>query len=590
MPRPALTRLVASLPLAAAIALPATAGAADLRVASDGRPTCAAGTDACSLAAALSIAAGDDRIILAPGVYGDLGSLSDRPASRGVTIIGQPGEPRPVLDLSTGTLRLTHGTSLAGVDIVSGDGTALEVAGGLVDRVRAIATGPSVTALSLGRGAVLRNSVVVATGSAATAVAVSADPAGSVAVDPAPALRGATVLASGSGASALRVTAAEGDATALRAVNTILEGRAEAADLTATAAPGASATVELDHVATDPARHVLSGDVRLPSLGILTLPPTFTDAAARDLRQTAASPTIDAGTADLDGDGAIDDRDVEAAGATDLDGHPRRLGTPDLGADEREMPPLVLATVPSFDEQTAAIRVVVQPRGLATDVYADVAFDGRAEWRTGAFRATGNDPVPLTLPLGAVPAGARSLRVRVHAASDAGSVAPTVRTFVVPDGQAPSLDVRVSGLGGEAAPSATPVVVGAPSRGGTVETTTVTAVPAVRPRAIRLPGKRPTLLATSARQQRGQFAFRLRCERLESCRGTVLLTRLGKVRSDVFRIPPGQTRTVRLTLTSAQADRVRRSRSRGTRALLEVRSTDEGSTWTAVRLRPARRR
>jgi hypothetical protein len=97
------------------------------------------------------------------------------------------------------------------------------------------------------------------------------------------------------------------------------------------------------------------------------------------------------------------------------------------------------------------------------------------------------------------------------------------------------------------------------------------------------------LLSPESRQASGLFAFRLRCRQTISCRGQVVLTRLGSVRKSTFKIPPGAVRTVRLSLTAAQTQRVRARGRRGLRGLLEVRSLDQGSTWTAVRLLPAQR-
>ncbi len=566
---------VALVPLIGAMfALPAAASGADLYVATDGSGNCATPASACQLADAVAGAASNDRILLGPGAHAPASWVQDQAGVTGVTIMATPGEARPVLDLSAGTLKLTHGTSLVGVDIVASSSRAIYAIGGTLDHLRVAVNGTYAIGLELGDGAVLRNSTVVASGTESVGVTITAESA------PAE-LRGATILSSGTDAVALKVLPdLPATAAKVRAVNTILRHTGNAFELLASAWGGQTASVDLDHVASDPAAQIIEGPgTEVVSRSAVTASPLFIDRANGDLRQTATSPTIDMGTPDIDDDGDVDGGDEAAAGGHDLDGSARRLGLPDIGADEREMPPLVEHVTPTFSEATASVSLTVQPRGLVSDIAADWGW-GETGWvTTTAVQASGNDPVEVTIPLGTVPVGEATLRVKARVSNSAGTLLTPASFFTVPVAARPTPAVDVDPLGG----SGTDQSLGKPG-GDDAAAPAAPASPAFPRPALVLPGARPDLMATAASQARGMFAFRLRCRHTVSCRGTVLLTRIGAVRTHTFKIPPGDVRTVHLSLTSDQAARVRKAGKRGLRALLEVRSLDDGSTWTAVRL------
>lgn len=570
-----LTRRAIGPLLGALLAFPSAAAAADLHVSPDGTGTCLTAAEPCDLETALGLAQTDDRILLDAGVYGNPGGfLENSSTATGVHILGTPGEARPVLDMSGGPLELSNGARLSGVDIVANSGRAVLAEGGsMLDHVRAVVTGSHVTAVQLGDGGVIRNSTIVATGSDSTAVSVTAP-----GVDAE--LRGTTVLASGSNAAAVQVAPEFPAVKArLRAVNTIIRKTGNATELQVSAYGNQRSTVVLDHVASDPTSQFANGPgATITSTDVLAAAPLFLDRANGDLRQTALSPTIDAGTSDVTGDGVVDETDGDQIGLTDLDGSPRRLGVPDIGADEREMPPIVLASSTFFEARTASLQVTVQPRGLPTDVAAEWGLDEDAPSTTTAVQATGNDPVTLTLPLGPLRDTAAAIRVRPRVSNSAGSAQTFSATSDVPP-VVRSADADLGGGAVKITPTPSPVPLSPGS--GTPGTTKITVV---KPTTLQLPGARPTLVGLESRQSKGQYAFRLKCRHNVSCRGSVLLTRIGQVRTDTFKIPPGATRTVQLSLTSGQSARVRAARGRGLRALLEVRSLDDGSTWTAVRL------
>ncbi|MDO9355394.1 MAG: hypothetical protein Q7T55_16965 [Solirubrobacteraceae bacterium] len=569
----------------ALLAFPATAGATDRYVTTDGAGDCATLATPCQLGDALAAVDTGDRILLGPGIHAPNGTLTDKPGVSGVTIVANPGESRPVLDLSAGTLMLRYGTSLTGVDVTTDAGRAIYAVGGLLEGLRIQATGAYTRGVELGNGAVLRNSTVTSTGLDSAAILVSAPTV------PAE-IRGVTAIASGADATALRAVPSMPSMTARgRAVNTILRTGGTAHAAYALAYQPAVAALTLDHVAAEPSRLETQGSgATIVRRDTLLAEPLFVNRANGDLRQLATSPTIDAGTADLDGDGDEDDDDLLAAGAFDLDGSPRRLGDLDIGADEREVPPLVQSAVSAFSELEASASLLVQPRGLATDVVVEWGFDDAPRHTTTAVKVSGNQPVPVGVPLGAIPPGVTTLFLRARASSSAGTTYGEPQTIAIPVDQVPQPQSETESTetplvtprpSPTAAPTATPTASPAPTQQPRVPTPAPS--PAPTP-SLRLPGALPTIVGTQSYQRRGTYAFRLHCRHTISCRGAVYLTRLGSVRTDAFKIPPGATRTVEIPLNSGQTARVRKAGDAGLRGLLEIRSLDDGSSWTAVRL------
>ncbi|MBJ7470947.1 MAG: hypothetical protein JHD16_06570 [Solirubrobacteraceae bacterium] len=533
------------LALTASAAVTPVAGASVLHV-TGGTGNCSTTQLGCELADALATAQTGDIIQVHAGVHGINGVVAD--SQPGVTIQGAPDESRPVLAMSgtPGGLHLTHGTDLSGLDLVSTSDAAITAFGGLLERIRVSASGAGRAGVQLGDGAILRNSTVTASGANSIGVLVSTG--GQLTQ-----LRGSSVVATGSGSSALLVApVGPGATSSLRAVNSILHGYGGGFDARAVTSTLQTATVVLDHSASSRAAQQVVGpgsaidDSRSP----VTAEPLFLDRGNLDLRQTAASPTIDAGTADLDGDGDVDAADADAAGALDLDGTPRRLGHPDVGADEREMPPIVLSAEPIITGGKLKLRVVVQPRGLATVVTAEWTTEGDNPGGMTSADATGNAPVSIDLPLADVPAGSQ-IAVRAYASNSAGTSSSEDTTVATPLPEAP-----------------------APTDSASITTATE---PAAAVSAV------PMLIRTTLSRW-GILKVRLLCNATVPCRGEVILTRLGTSKRWVqFGIEPGKAATVGVPLTSAQSRQLRRAGKRGVRSLLELR-TPTGSSFTAIRI------
>lgn len=535
--------------LFAALAMAPSAGAAVLH-ATGGSGNCTTELLGCSLSDALASADDGDVIRVHAGVHGLGSAVSD--ATPGVSVQGAPDEPRPVIAIAGAAsgLRLTNGTNLSGVDIVSTSDVAVRAFGGLIERVRISAHGSGVAGIELGDGAILRNSTVSTSGPASVGVLVESDGTRTE-------LRGASVVAAGGGATAALVSPTGPWSSSLRAVNSVLRGFSGAGDVRAVTSASETATIVLDHSSTTPAGTSVAGPGSAidNSRSPLTADPLFVDRANLDLRQTSASPTIDGGTADLDGDGNVDAADTAAAGASDLDGTPRQLGLPDIGSDEREMPPIVLSAEPVVTDGRLALRVVVQPRGLSTVVTAEWSTGSDTATVSGTADASGNAPVSVDLPLSDVPPGAQ-IAVRARASNSAGTSLSDESTVAVPD-----------------APVTTTITPVAPP---------ATATPAPAP----LPGALPTLVSVKLRDHWGILAVKLQCKQKISCRGLVMLTRLGKTpRWTEFKIARGASKTVSLTLTSAQTRKLRKDAARGVRVLLELRSTQMGSSFQAIRIK-----
>ncbi len=534
---------------AASVAVTPSAGAAVLHV-TDGPGNCTTRALGCTLQTALGAAAAGDTVRVHSGVHGVTGIVTD--GAPGVSIEGAPDESRPVIAISgpASGLQLLNGTDLSAVDVVSTGTVGITALGGIVERVRVSANGPSIAGVRLGSGAILRNSTVSVNGTGSVGVLVSTG--GGLTQ-----LRGTSILATGSLGSALHVEpSGPGFTSSLRAVNSVLRGYGGALDVRAVTTNLETATVVLDHSATTDAGRQAVGpgsaidDSRKP----MTAEPLFQDRGNMDLRQQATSPTIDAGTADLDGDGEVDSADATAAGETDLDGTPRQLGLPDIGSDEREMPPIVLSAEPLVTAGRLTLRVVVQPRGLETLVTAEWSAGVDDATTSTTVAASGNDPVAVDILISDVPAGTK-IAIRARASNSAGTTTSQATTVATPSETTSATTTTES----PTAPTATPA---APITGGL-----------------------PTLVKSSLRSHWGIVDLTLRCRHTVPCRGIVVITRLGKsTRWSPFQIAAGATATVKVSLTSSQTRRLRAAGKRGVRSLLEVRSTQMGSTFSALRL------
>ena len=287
--------------------------------------TDAAAAIPCGLTTALANVVAGDTLVLSSGTY-ERSALINFPAD--VTMTGRPGAPRPLLTGSVAndplvvsysgdlTLRNLHLRNTAST------GQAASIGSGLGEQLVLEATGASGTGVYV--GGLLRDSIVRVNGASAVAVR-----AGGSTADPGR-LRNVTVIADG-GATGVRVAGFLGGATGyfdehadIR--NSIVRGTPALLAQAAGSDASGAGTIALARSDVPVSGRTTAGGAfaKITDLGgNLNGAALLTDIAAGDLRQLAASPTINAGA--IDG----------FTGANDVDGAARVTGAAiDIGAHE----------------------------------------------------------------------------------------------------------------------------------------------------------------------------------------------------------------------------------------------------------------
>lgn len=282
--------------------------------------------------------ANGDEIVVLPGTYVLGASSSDElDILKNITVHGDPGEPRPVIQSAAATamfmytttptvrwLRIEHTGSTYGLFVWTGTVEQVEVihsaAGGLACHSYTGTIRDSVCAATAGGSA-----LNVSTGGVSGTLNVT--------------LRNDTVIGAsgGSGIPAYGITAyttgsgIDADIV-LDAKNTVLRGDTDDASMTTDDA-AQSVTLTLDHSNYDSA-DIFSFGAGAESItpsntsSNQTAAPVFKDAPASNFHQMLGSPTIDAGAA------------LDYTSLGDFEGEARTVGSaPDIGADEFPPPP-----------------------------------------------------------------------------------------------------------------------------------------------------------------------------------------------------------------------------------------------------------
>ena len=327
----------------AALLLSASAADAAARFASPSGTSADPCTQAspCDIATAVNMAMADDDVTIEPGTYGPLTTtLND--GFHTLTIHGQAGAPRPVLNFSTasaGFILFGTGTTLTNVEVDMADtnevGIAVDGGGVIVDRVLSHAFGANSSGCQLLSVMTLTNSVCVADGSGSSVGALVSD------IGTSATLRNDTLEAPGgtssTGGLALLVSA-EGGSTTATLTNVIARGAQ--ADLVASTGSNASsqAVIMADHSNYANAQTMNGGGGSTTTITPAgsgtnqTQAPQFANPGADQFQEVAGSPTIGAGFSS------------PANGMTDLDGNPRQVaGSTDIGAYQFIAPPSCLA-------------------------------------------------------------------------------------------------------------------------------------------------------------------------------------------------------------------------------------------------------
>jgi hypothetical protein len=313
-----------------------------------GKDPCADPARPCSVFTAADRAAprsslkAGDVVELAPGAYhaeieGEFGFIATVSLPEGVIVRGEPGKARPVIVLRAnetgdGAFSVPTGTEVADLEIRnrSRHGSAIDVAGGIVDRVIArsrVGNTPTCYFVS----GTMRSSACINSGGGA-AIGTDVLPGDSISRS---FIRNSTLVATGPGSIGMQFIYYAGKAE-VNAIGVLVKG--EAKDVVARAVKGdtaaipgfgprraATVKVELQAssyatVETEPAGTGRASITPPGSNGNITATPLLADG---NLHQLPGSPTIDKG--------AVDD----LSGVLDLDGEMRTMGEAvDIGADE----------------------------------------------------------------------------------------------------------------------------------------------------------------------------------------------------------------------------------------------------------------
>lgn len=365
--------------LAAAASTPPDASAATERYASPtGTGTDCSSAKPCTITQAISSAGSGEEIIVSPGDY-VLTTTVDVPNP--VTIHGIAGRPRPRLlfkGAGQSGMRLFQGALLRRVEIVQDEPSypALVSNGAKADQVVLRKNAGSQCAAVTVNNSTIRNSVVVASGSGATAICARA----TVGMTSASWYRNITAVATGSNGVAIEAYAAgQGSQAFAELVNVIAKGGTNGAGLAMQTDGSIGAKARITAVHTNYANywHAPPAATFIDGGGNQGSAPTFVNAAAGDYRQAPGSVTIGAGA------------DNDANGALDVDGDPRRIGATDIGADEFVVAPsATTGAAGAVTDRSASLSGSVDAKGAPTTYHfqygTTTAYGGTTPTTDGA--------------------------------------------------------------------------------------------------------------------------------------------------------------------------------------------------------------
>jgi hypothetical protein len=332
-------------------------------------PTCPKAAP-CGIVTAVNQSPPDNEVVIEPGTYGASSPLTTtiQPVSDDVVIHGEAGEPAPVIDTEAGTggIVVADGSTLSHVTINYSNDTgdaALVVASGSADHVTATTTvsGPA----ACGVDTTLTDSACIDTADESAAVygGVFGDNDNVV-------LRGVTAEAVGQDSIGFLLES-YADSYVVTATNSIFHGTYSDIYEQSLAAGGTD-SITLRHCDYATALNDGGGGETVDANATdISKPPTFVNVLADDFRELAGSSTVNAGAGDPLSD-------------TDLDGHPRTIGSaPDIGAYElQQRPVLGKLKVISKSQTKVRLTVPVSAEGATTKVYL-VAVHGHTHMKSG---------------------------------------------------------------------------------------------------------------------------------------------------------------------------------------------------------------
>jgi hypothetical protein len=469
----------------------------------------------CSIVQAVNSAGSGDEVIVRPGLYGLADTLS---APAHVTIHGVAGQPRPVV-IFTGLhgVALQSYSTLRYMEIVEGEPTMTALVGqnATVDQVVVKGSSAADCAVTLVNSTML-NSIVVARTPDGNAICSGASQGmnlSSYRNVTAIAQNGAAIEADASGPTANVI---------LDVVNVIAKAGQVGAGLSArTESSGAYATILVNNTNYFKSWTYGAGAKVTVGSGNQGTPPTFVNEATGDYRQKAGSVTIDAGAKD------------GLNGTLDVDGDPRNVGTPDIGADEYVVAPTATTnTASALTDVGATLTGSVDPKGAPTSYrfdYGTTTAYGRTTAAAGAGSGSGSVAVGAPV-IGLAPA--TTYHYRVVASNSAGVAYGGDRSFTT----APAASAGTSGTPGTPGSST-------PSGSGFAGVKLVSTKLAYARRSITL---RLSCPASTAGNCTGRTKLTARHRSSGSRSATVV--KLGRAR---FSIAPGKVAKVKLRVTRA---------------------------------------
>ena len=290
---------------------------------------------------------GDEVIVMQGNYFVEYSIANTAP----VSIHGVAGQPRPKLYLNSASLLKLTDARLDYLEVIqtSPNYAALSTLGSKLNQV--ILRGGKQAGCAAGvYNATLVNSIVVARSASGNAICVPAY--GSL--NSSNVLNVTAIAQNGDAISA--VAGNPGSAVVVDAVNVIARATgATGAGFVADATAGGLASITVRHSNYVKSYSYGNGGQVVSLGGGQSFAPAFVDEADGDYRQKPASPTIDAG------------QDDARLGLVDVDGDPRDVGTPDIGADEYvPAPTATTGPASAVVDRTATLTGTVNPKGAPT--------------------------------------------------------------------------------------------------------------------------------------------------------------------------------------------------------------------------------
>jgi len=366
--------------LVAFVSMASTADAAQRFVAPAGSGTTCSQAVPCPISTGVNNAAANDEVIVTPGTYTT--STAMITSVLGLSIHGQSGQPRPVINTSATSGLSTNGSDVTLRDLTinhtgTGDAIIIVSSDNLIDHVDVHSTSSACLVMGTVRDTLCASSGTGSSGLDFNSLGGTWDLK----------LRNVTAIGGAGNSPGMNFFSGNATTVSVDARNVIARGSGSAKDVTAvTSAASANVTVTLQSSNYDSVGTSGAGTASITAAGTgtnQTAPPVFTDT---EFHQAAGSPTIDAGTTD-----------AFTGTTTDLDGDPRISDTAiDIGADE--FVPSVTPP-PTADTTPPETTIDKSPKKKSKSKRATFEFSSTEAGSTFSCKVDANPAVACTSPL-----------------------------------------------------------------------------------------------------------------------------------------------------------------------------------------------